>query len=79
MGTLTIRNLDETLKRRLQRRAAVRGMSMEQQVRELLVEAVRGPRRTLSVDEILALGIKPDRDFDQKKISDELYTYLEAE
>ena len=79
MGTLTIRNLDETLKRRLQRRAAVRGISMEQQARELIAEAVRGPRRMLSVDEILALGIKPDRDFDQKKISDELYTYLEAE
>ena len=79
MGTLTIRNLDETLKRRLQRRAAVRGISMEQQARELIAEAVRGPRRMLSVDEILALGIKPDRDLDQKKISDELYTYLEAE
>ena len=33
----------------------------------------------LSVDEILALGIKPNKDFDQKRISDELYTFLENE
>jgi plasmid stability protein len=79
MGTLTIRNLDDTLKRRLQRRAAVRGISMEQQARELIAKAVRGPGRMLSVDEILALGIKPNKDFDQKRISDELYTFLENE
>jgi plasmid stability protein len=79
MATLTIRHIDETLKRRLQTRAAARGVSMEHQARELIAKAVRTDRRTLSVEEILALGIKPKKDFDQKKIADELYAYLEKE
>ncbi|HEY1207773.1 MAG TPA: hypothetical protein VGE85_00260 [Terracidiphilus sp.] len=40
MATLTIRNLDETVKRRLQVRAALNGRSMEAEVREALVELV---------------------------------------
>ncbi len=36
MGTLTIRRLDETVKRKLRERAAGRGISMEQQSREII-------------------------------------------
>ena len=35
MASLTIRNLDETLKRRLRLRAAGHGRSMEEEVREI--------------------------------------------
>jgi plasmid stability protein len=43
MAALNIRNLDETVKRRLQVRAARHGRSMEAEVREILAEAVREP------------------------------------
>jgi plasmid stability protein len=42
MATLTIRNLDEKVKRRLQVRAALNGRSMEAEVREVLSEVVAG-------------------------------------
>jgi plasmid stability protein len=41
MAALNIRNLDETVKRRLQVRAARHGRSMEAEAREILTEAVR--------------------------------------
>jgi plasmid stability protein len=41
MATITIRNLDEKVKRRLQVRAALNGRSMEAEAREILVELVR--------------------------------------
>lgn len=40
MATITIRNLDETVKRRLQVRAALNGRSMEAEAREMLSEFV---------------------------------------
>jgi len=40
---LNIRNLDETVKRRLQIRAARHGRSMEAEARAILAEAVREP------------------------------------
>lgn len=40
MATLTIRNLDEHLKRSLRLRAAVHGRSMEQEARLILAEAL---------------------------------------
>jgi antitoxin FitA len=49
MAAITIRNLDEQLKHRLQLRAASHGRSMESEVREILLQAVDGPQapRTL--------------------------------
>ena len=41
MAALNIRNLDETVKRRLQVRAARHGRSMEAEARAILTEAVR--------------------------------------
>lgn len=42
MASITIRNLDETLKKRLGIRAAEHGRSMEEEAREILRQAV-GP------------------------------------
>jgi plasmid stability protein len=42
MGSITIRNLDDRLKRRLRVRAAEHGRSMEEEVREILRQAVGG-------------------------------------
>src|SRR5260370_1161586 len=38
MGSLTVRNLDESVKKRLRQRAAANGRSMEEEVRLLLAE-----------------------------------------
>lgn len=40
MASITVRNLDEELKQRLRIRAAGKGNSMEQEVREILKEAL---------------------------------------
>lgn len=44
MGTLTVRNFDDDLKAELRVQAAERGRSMEEDVRQLLREAVEGRR-----------------------------------
>lgn len=41
MGTLTIRNLDDPLKRRLRLRAAARNRSMEEEARQILRAALQ--------------------------------------
>jgi plasmid stability protein len=41
MTSLTIRNLDESIKQRLRMRAARHGVSMEEEVRRILKEALR--------------------------------------
>lgn len=43
MGTITIRNLDDQLKHRLQLRAAKHGHSMEAEAREILEAAINDP------------------------------------
>ncbi|WP_299820239.1 plasmid stabilization protein [uncultured Jannaschia sp.] len=46
MASITIRNLDDALKRRLRMRAAEHGRSMEEEVREILRRSVgRSPSR----------------------------------
>lgn len=41
MASITIRNLEETTKRKLKVRAAIHGRSMEQEAREILKSALR--------------------------------------
>jgi plasmid stability protein len=53
MATLTIRNLDETVKRRLQVRAALNGLSMEAEARAILTAYVEDAPRTPAPDENL--------------------------
>lgn len=84
MGTLTIRNLDEAAKRKLRGRAAARGVSMEQEARRILAEGLRdlppATGRKLTVEEILAFGRRlPKIDFDQKQVSDELWSSVEKD
>ena len=43
MTSITIRNLDDDLKRRLRTRAAENGRSMEEEVREILRQALAVP------------------------------------
>lgn len=90
MGTLTIRNLDETTKRNLRQRAAERGVSMEQEARDRLRQSLRSDqpaapdaerrwRLKATIDDILALGRKPERPIDHKAESDALYDYLDTQ
>lgn len=85
MASLTIRNIDEDLKRKLQVRAARNGRSMEQDLRlalqALVAEEPQSPYRSeaeakLLYDQIRALARPPLEPFDQKAVSDELYDYL---
>lgn len=46
MGAVSIRNLDEDIKRRLRLRAAQHGRSMEAEIRAILQEAVSEPERS---------------------------------
>jgi plasmid stability protein len=73
MASLTIRNLDEVVKRALRRRAAERGISMEQEVRDVLTASVRKQRGRSILRDLEALSIKPKQPFDQKAVSDEMW------
>jgi antitoxin FitA len=46
MASITIRNLEETTKRKLKVRAAINGRSMEQEAREILNSALRQKPKT---------------------------------
>ncbi|PDQ21488.1 hypothetical protein CN311_09120 [Mesorhizobium sanjuanii] len=81
MSTITIRNLDDSVKQVLRERAAARGVSMEQEVRDSLRDLTI-PKTKLesgawrlkaSREEILALGRKLERPFDLKAISDHMW------
>ena len=58
MATITIRNLDETVKRKLHVRAALNGRSMEAEARELLSEsAQKTPVTSAFQDELPEFGL----------------------
>jgi plasmid stability protein len=57
MATITIRNLDETVKRDLQVRAAINGRSMEAEVRALLSELAKKGQGTAPPAEGLGTAI----------------------
>ena len=44
MASITIRNIDDGLKRKLRIRAAEHGRSMEEEVRQILQESIERPR-----------------------------------
>ena len=75
MATLTIRNVPDDVKLAIRKRAAERGVSMEQEAREALARGATATsaRRKPSIEQMTALGVKPARPFDQKKISDEMW------
>lgn len=85
MASLTIRNIDDDLKRKLRVRAARNGRSMEQDLRlalQALVAEEETPRRRsqaeakIVYERLMALGKPPLQPFDVKTASDELYDYL---
>ena len=45
MGNLSVRKLDDEVMQRLRIRAASKGLSMEEEVRRILKQAVSGPER----------------------------------
>ncbi|QRZ15580.1 plasmid stabilization protein [Paracoccus methylovorus] len=49
MASITIRNLDDGIKRRLRVRAAERGRSMEEEAREILRDAVGDQRPPMNL------------------------------
>jgi plasmid stability protein len=46
MAQVIVRNLEESVKRKLQRRAAKRGRSMEEEIRDILRDAVKDDGKT---------------------------------
>lgn len=79
MGTLTIRNLDDDVKQRLRERAAARGVSMEQEARDLITRDVSNDSvmpHKVSFEEIMSLSRKPDTPIDAKRAQDEVWDYL---
>ncbi|RST87486.1 hypothetical protein EJC49_05270 [Aquibium carbonis] len=87
MATVTVRKLDDEVIRDLRLSAAERGVSMEQEARDRLKRPL--PRQEpedpgkpkwhlkASMEEILALGRKPEKPIDHKAESDALYDYLD--
>jgi plasmid stability protein len=75
VATLMIRNLPDDIKRELRKRAANRGVSTEQEARDTLARSVLAPagRRKPSIEAMSKLGKKPERPFDLKKVSDEMW------
>lgn len=53
MASITIRNLDESLKRRLRVRAAEHGRSMEEEVRDIIRQAVGSPMKAENLGEVI--------------------------
>jgi len=72
---MMIRNVPDELKRELRRRAADRGVSMEQEARDALARGVAAPaaRRKPLIEALSKLGRKPKQPFDLKKVSDEMW------
>lgn len=58
MPTLTIRNLDENVKRRLQLRAALNGRSMEAEARQALSELVMRTQGSGEAEDDLGTAIR---------------------
>lgn len=75
MATLMIRNVPDDLKRELRRRAADRGVSMEQEARDALARGVAVPtgRKKPSIEAMTRLGRKPAKPFDLKAVSDAMW------
>ena len=79
MGTLTIRNLDDNVKQALRERAAKRGVSMEQEVRDILAQGVSAgaeTRRKISFAELMRLSQRPAAPIDLKRAQEEVWDYL---
>ena len=89
MASLTINDLDDDVMRRLEARAKEHGRSPADEVRVLISSKIGAePTAATPLSEwdedkerrlqrILSLGRKPDRTFDQKAYTDELWSFVE--
>ena len=73
MGQILVRNVDDELKRRLKLRAGKHGHSMEQEIRDILRDAVKedGPKKGLGTqiaERFKGLGLR-EKDFPKLKIN----------
>lgn len=59
MASITIRNLDDDVKRRLRIRAAGHGRSMEEEAREILREVVGEERRSQNLAATIRARVAP--------------------
>lgn len=59
MASITIRNLDDDVKRRLRIRAAGHGRSMEEEAREILREVVGEERRSQNLAAAIRARVAP--------------------
>jgi plasmid stability protein len=59
MASITIRNLDDDVKRRLRIRAAGHGRSMEEEAREILREVVGEARRSQNLAAAIRARVAP--------------------
>lgn len=59
MASITIRNLDESVKRGLRIRAAERGRSMEEEAREILRRAVEQSARPADLAAAIRARVRP--------------------
>lgn len=77
MATLTIRNLDEAVKRDIRRAAAERGVSMEQEARDRLATPGRfqgnEPGKVNAEEIVRRYARKPDEPFDLKEMTDRMW------
>jgi plasmid stability protein len=68
MAQLMVRNLPEELVLALKRRAAKRNRSAEQEHREILKAALRGPRRKALADVLASMpNVGEDEDFARRQ------------
>lgn len=87
MGSMTVRRIDDDVMRDLRVSAAKRGVSMEQEARDRLQRPLPADsldhasggqwRLKASLEELLALGIRPEKPIDHKAESDALYDYMD--
>lgn len=69
MAQLMVRNLPEDLVRALKQRAAKHNRSAEQEHREILRAALRGPRRRHLAEALAAIpNVGEDRDFAREQV-----------
>ena len=74
MAQVIVRKLDDAVKRKLQRRATQHGHSMEEEIRDILRDAVKdedGPQKGLGTqiaERFKGLGLR-EKDFPKLKIS----------
>ena len=79
MSSLTIRKLVDDIKTKLRLSAAAKGISMEEEARRRLrasLSEAEPARKKLTVEELLAFGSKPAVPFDQKQVSDEMWSEI---